>query len=225
MPDHSVVQQQSRVASERGLTQSMASCTGSNPTRTANQPQLSDHERNIKRVVALYLANHKRKALQTLMREPLCPDTPELRLRLLALHPTRTNKPALPKPPVAPPTIINPELLRKAIRKCANGSARSISGWTGDLIADITEDDDIFEAILTLTQAQINNNLPESARQLLLQCRLMASAKKGDITDPRPIILLEPFYKLAATYSLMIAKPSISSYLKAHNQFGCVKCG
>ena len=54
-----------------------------------------------------------------------------------------------------------------------------------------------------------------------MQIDLIATAKKGDIEDPRPIIILEPFFKFAACYSLALDKRLTSAELEAHCQYGC----
>ena len=43
------------------------------------------------------------------------------------------------------------------------------SGWTAEILQDLTRDAHIFEAITLLTQAIANYSLLEKARQLLLQ--------------------------------------------------------
>ena len=170
--------------------------------------------------VEKYCMGHARRAAQTLLSNDFCPDTPQLRSKLRDLHPPRQSQGPLPRLPQCPEVIVDESVLRKVIKKVANGSAASISGWTGEILEVLTRDSHIFNALLALCSAISNNQLPEQARQLVLQCWMIAPAKKkGNLDEPRPITVPETLYKIAALYAVL-NRQSIEGTFAPLDQFG-----
>jgi hypothetical protein len=138
------------------------------------------------------------------------------------LHPQRDN--SMPLLPTKPATtldhhvIVNPAALASLIRRLNNGSAAGMSGWTFDMLATISSDDQCLTGLKILIADIINGNLPSSARRLLLSSQLIGIPKKGNDDSLRPIAIGEALYRLAAAYALSEVKDQID-FLNS-NQYG-----
>ena len=182
-------------------------------------------EKRIRRAQHKARTGYFRRGVQALTNAPLCTDTTRLRRILVDKHPSRIGKPELPSAPLRPHIIIDPDLLRKIFKRIHNGSAPAISGWNADLLEPVMQDEECFAAIVAFVEAAANNNLPEPARQLILQKTLMAPAKPNKTDspqpeDPRPVTILEPLYQLAASYCLSLVDSALSDILQPLGQFG-----
>ena len=96
-------------------------------------------------------------------------------------------------------------------RELANGSAPGRSGWTGDLIKALVDDEQCLDGLVALTMAIANGRIQGRAKAALLCSVLVGLEKPGGGT--RPIAMGEVFYKLASTCMLRLINESARAAL------------
>ncbi len=174
-------------------------------------------------------ASHLGRASRALLQSSIPPVTPNTIKQLRELHPARKCKLDIPKlPATAPKVIVVAEDLRKLVTKhLRNGSAPGPSGWTGDLISYLVEDDEILEAIALIVSDMIDGRISDSSRKLLTACTLMGIDKKdektGKVRGVRPIAISDAFYRLAVLYVVSLCEVKLQ-FAKS-SQFGVGKPG
>ena len=125
--------------------------------------------------------------------------------RLVDLHPHGDASPFPPRPPVIATLCIDPDLLRKCIRKLTNGGGGGgPSGWTFDHLKPIMKEDGLLKSVGALIGAMINASLPEYVMKLLLASRLIPLFKDAsrDPSKIRPIAVGEIFVRIAEAYNM-----------------------
>lgn len=168
-----------------------------------------------RRARELYRQGYRAKAVKMLLSAPLMRLTPEVIEKLRELHPEPTVR-AVPKPPQnANIIIVDLELLKKIIKeRLANGSARSATGWTAELLLPLIEDEVCMRGLGDIVQDIMNNNVSEDGRQILLLGKLIAVQKHGDPTTPRPVTIGDILYKAAAVYGLKLVEGALPPIFK-----------
>jgi hypothetical protein len=127
--------------------------------------------------------------------------------KLAALHPPASAAlPPLPRQPDGTPSperaAIDLDRLRRIVRsRLANGSAPGPSGWTGELIRSLIDDEICGPGINAIVLDMINGRIDEGPRLLLLSSRLIGILKPN-LIDLRPIAVGEAFYRLTALTAL-----------------------
>ena len=175
--------------------------------------EVKDHKdepnvQKIKKATTLVHEGHVRRAVRSLLSEGVPSITERTIENLKSLHPQGPSR--LPRCPEDAPTMlrVDKEKLREIIkRELANGSAPGRSGWTGDLLKALVDDETCMEGVASMTMAIINGQLQGKVRTLLLSSVLIGLEKPNGGT--RPIAMGEIFYKAAASYMLkLVAEPA-----------------
>ena len=105
-----------------------------------------------------------------------------------------------------------------------NGSAPGPSGWTGELLHQLCQDEECLKGITTLVQCIVNGTISDGkTKELLLSCRLLAATKKNG--GVRPIAIGECFVRAAAQFVMSKLKPSLPGIFKGTVQLGCGQPG
>jgi len=178
-----------------------------------NRPEVKGEKKNntsLLRATQLVLEGHLKRAASSLMNKPLQhpSDLPSVNKLTSSLHkifvPPKSNvsiAQALTEEKYNPP----PPLLRldndifdRAVVRLCNGAAPALSGWTGQLLRIIAEDEVCRPGLVELTRKIICNLLPRDSRSLLSLCKLFTINKTDNRI--RPITIREIFVKLAQTY-------------------------
>ena len=126
--------------------------------------------------------------------------------RLHELHPAGSGPlPRMPSAPMCP--VPTPEDIGRLLDKgVACGSAPGPSGWTGELIRPLLDDDDCAAALTALVAETVAGRLPPSCMEAVKATRCLPTLKA---TDPsagiRPIHMPEAFYKLAGALPIQSA--------------------
>jgi hypothetical protein len=108
-----------------------------------------------------------------------------------------------------PLVALDDKALSEAISQITNKSAPGQSGWTGELLATLCEDEACKAGLKQLLLMIINNSCSRDIKQLLNTSRLVP-AKKG-VNGIRPILVGEPVVKLATSYIIKMTKDPISA--------------
>lgn len=176
----------------------------------------------VRRAVSLVRQGYPGRAVRALTQGGIADPTPATLETLRRLHPPAPQQPIPPLPAVIPAlTVIDPADFRSFVkRRICNGSAPGISGWTGDLIHMLCDDEVCLQGFVDMCTT-IAHGLPTAHAKLHLRSSILMPLTKpgGGI---RPIAIGEVFYRLAALYcydqvDLQAAFPDI--------QFGCGKPG
>ena len=153
---------------------------------------LNPEDRSVLRANRFAHDGHIGRAANALMQNaPADASDPAVIASLLSLHPPCPS--AIPPLPLnVPPTFLAADrhLRSLIIRKVANGSAPGPSGWTGEMMATISRNDECLAGIAALLNDIRNGNLSDEARPYLLAARLIAVDKNPGI---RPIAIGEAF--------------------------------
>jgi hypothetical protein len=193
----------------------------------APEPQAAEADeltRQVKRATGLLKSGYASRAASALYQTGVADMSNQSNMeQLKALHP---RGPSLlpPLPEGAPTIIVAPdEDFCKLIRSLSNGASPGPSGWTGEMLAALTEDEDCVKGIAALTSDIRNGNLDKSFKDYLLGACLVGVPKPNQ--KIRPIAVGEVFLKLALTHSLGPHSDTIARILQPI-QFGvCVKGG
>ena len=94
-----------------------------------------------------------------------------------------------------------------------NGSAPAYSGWTGELLRALIDDEDCLSGITALVDDILNGRLSNLERDYILTGTLIAG-KKNNGDSVRPIAMGEAFYKLAGHYGLYLVNPKLIALLE-----------
>jgi hypothetical protein len=117
-------------------------------------------------------------------------------------------------------------LLKLAGDRLATGAGRGVSGWNGDVLYQVMKSSTTcLKGIMHMVEDIVNDNVPDHARSLHTQSRLLASAKKADSDDARPLALPEPVLKLALLYVLEIARASLEAHFAPMQVAVCAPSG
>ena len=104
------------------------------------------------------------------------------------------------------------ESVQKALRKCANGSAPSWSGWTKELLmAACTTDPDLFHH-LAVFLSKLQGSLDQRLSMIVRVGKLIAlnnARSPDDPDDPRPITISELFSKLLGLMAMDMSRWSL----------------
>ena len=188
------------------------------PSRPAQPDPIAPR---LKHVEDLVHNNHVSRAVQTLFQESILdPESNNGRpIQLLQnLHPPCPNP--LPSPPSNAPLRVscNDDNLDLVIRRAANGSGPSPSGWTGELVKVLLDDNDCMRGLAALLTDIRNGALDARAKNYLLGSRLLAHPKGQD--KVRPIAIGSLFYKLAALHLIVPMGEELAAILQPCSQFG-----
>ena len=167
------------------------------PARSFNGPDAS-----IRRANDLMDAGHVKRAAQSLSKPgSLKTPTQDVIDQLAVLHPQGPEITA--RPPDNPqfvPVIPDEEFVALIRSKLANGASPGPSGWTGDLLLHLTEDEECLRGIAAITEDIRNGVLSDADKDFILGSRLVAIPKGHDAV--RPIAIGGAFYKLACLHAL-----------------------
>ena len=130
-------------------------------------------ERQVRRAAHLAGFGHIGKAAQALVSKPPVLPSPAVVKELEELHKARPQSgAALPQPPEGPAIIVDTAQLKKVIGRYAQkGPGHGPSGWTAELLAPLTGDEQTLQAMCTLTEDILNGVLPAAAHKLLTAAR------------------------------------------------------
>ena len=156
---------------------------------------------------------HVKKAAAVLDQSGLAEVSQQVINKLKDLHPPLLGLPILPHPPQASNLIVAKDALKKAFRtRVNNGASAGPSGWTGDHLAVLINEDCCCDGLLDLTQLIANGRLRGKAREMLLSCRLIAGQKPAG--GVRPIASGEVLYKLADAVVVESMMPHLAKILQ-----------
>ena len=98
-----------------------------------------------------------------------------------------------------------------------NGSSPGPSGWGTNMLSVLADDPECVESMRVLIERILNDQLPDTLRQLLTASTLIALTKpKGGV---RPIAMGELFYRVAAQYAMALIRFDARDALAPH-QYG-----
>jgi hypothetical protein len=162
---------------------------------------------------------HAGRATKALLKSaPLMPIDDVVEQKLRDLHPTPPPDRVLPERPVDllgnQRVTVEKKLLLKCLDRIASGSAPDASGWTGDLLKQIAEDDICLDGLMVLVEAICNDELDDHSRGILLQSRLLALVKEEGDPTPRPIAIGGALYKLACVYSINLVRDQLGDFFE-----------
>ena len=153
------------------------------------------------------------RAVRALLHTGLAPMTRRTQRQLSDLHP-RQSAPAPPLPDNAPLTTCDKEVVHKLVREyLCNGSAPAYSGWTGELLRALVDDEDCLAGITAVVDDILNGRLSDYERDYILTGNLIAGRKR-DGSSVRPIAMGEAFYKLAGHYGLYLVNSKLVPLLE-----------
>ena len=179
---------------------------------TARSTPRTLEEKQAQRVIDLAKRGHASRAIQHLLQERNDREVTEHTVNLLRdLHPQRSDT-AVPLPSLpqdAPETPICKERTAKILKRIANGSAAGASGWNGDILLQVSQDEECFDLICTLLHDIVNGRLPDLAREVLLQGLLLGIPKDADEDSVRPIAIGDAFYKAACLHQLHLIRKEL----------------
>ena len=190
------------------------------------QPPLTQIKKHVLQAVNLAKRGHLQRACKVLQRPPSHPTTEDVVSQLRALHPQRTNEaPPLPGLPDGPPspTPVTPALVKKIIKRIANGAAPGPSGWTGETLLCLSRDEECLAGICSLVGDIINDRLSFVSRSALLQSLLLGIPKDDD--SVRPIAIGEVFYKIACLHQLHMIRSVLGRYFEPLQYAICTNGG
>ena len=169
-----------------------------------------------KQVMGLVMSDNLSKAARVLQTQPDSNGPPPPRFgtaqdiaKMKALHPPPHLGLPLPELPANAPVvkILTPEV-EKAIDDMKTGTAPGIDGWTTEMLQTMSENPACVEMLAELCTDIANGAIPNEARELLLQARLVPILKSVDpaTNTPtwRPITCGNALLKLVAR--IMLAK-------------------
>ena len=205
-------------------SQQRAAAMVRNDPTTSAELAATQLERNIEH--CLVHIKHQRigRAASVLERDPpVEPTTSAVQQQLRDCHPPASSAlPSLIDAPSVP--VPSPDVVKQVLKRCANGSAPGVSGWTGDLLGCLSGDVKCTELLCHLLHVIINGNIPRTFRRRLLASRLIPLPKKSG--GVRPIAIPEAIVKCAElTLLTMISKPIISKVFRDSPQFGQLEHG
>src|ERR1700712_3457122 len=118
-----------------------------------------------------------------------------------ALHPPLPITSSLPPLPSTAPSISvpSPADMKQILLSSNNGAAPGPSGWCGNMLSILANDDICMEGMALLITNIINGDIPDSVRPHLISCRLVALGKKDN--GVRPIAVGEQLYRVAAAHA------------------------
>eukprot|EP00005_Dracoamoeba_jomungandri_P008786 CAMPEP_0174275236 /NCGR_PEP_ID=MMETSP0439-20130205/59713_1 /TAXON_ID=0 /ORGANISM="Stereomyxa ramosa, Strain Chinc5" /LENGTH=1043 /DNA_ID=CAMNT_0015367321 /DNA_START=1318 /DNA_END=4450 /DNA_ORIENTATION=- len=175
----------------------------------ATQKDIPSETKRWSKAIGLAHRGHFSQALKTLQQTTLVPiDQPTLET-LKNLHPPKQHKQSHPPPPPCEQITVDPKLLKKVIKtKINNGSAPSIPGWNGEMLAAITSSKTALDKLSIFIGDIINGKIPLQVRVLLLSAKLVAGPKSVGV---RPIAIGDVFVKTASSYCISLVKPSLAN--------------
>jgi hypothetical protein len=106
--------------------------------------------------------------------------------------------------------------------RLCNGAAPGYTGWTGELILALIDDQECLDGLCVLIEDIINGGLTAAERDYIIPSSSLP-AKKGD-SGLRPIAMREAFYKLAGHYCLSLVSEDVPTLLEPI-QFGFSRGG
>jgi len=191
----------------------------------ATRPQLARQWKDqlVAKATAKTARGYVKRAAASLLQRPILEATPEVIAKLEALHPPRLDQ--IPPQAAASDRVIpNEKDFRSLIHhKVANGASPGPSGWTGDMIRLLADDQDCRRGLLTLTADLCNGNIPPEAQHLLRLSILVPLDKSGgdgpDPRDPkvRPVAMGEVFLRMAAIYVCDSIRDELAKVLQPIN--------
>ena len=196
------------------------------PNPNTNRPPADDVNvrlsRKIEAVKSLVEDNYLSKAIQRLNAPHDIEIKPYDRLlnELRELHPQKSSN--IPPLPSNLPDLIaidpdDPKFIR-ILKRMDNGSCPGLSGWSGNMISILADDEDCRRYLAHLLSTMLNGLLPETSRILLLTSLLTPVPKPNGTT--RPITMGELFYRIASAYALqMVPSETINNFFLPH-QYG-----
>jgi hypothetical protein len=191
--------------------------------RSARVP-LDEVVRRIRRCIAFVYNGYVSKGVQVLLQEPIAEPTKEVIAKLEQLHPAASDAiPDVPPGAIAP-LAVDVKALKDLLKKqCRNGSSPGVTGWTGELMAHLADDDICIKGLASLVRDIIKGCLPSDTRTLLLSCTLYAGRKRNS-DGVRPLAPGEPFIKLADLYALSLVQRALPDVLDP-TEFGVGQSG
>ena len=175
--------------------------TGENRTGIESQEAVSEDQRKINKATTLVKEGHVRRAVRGMLSKGTVTVDERVIKALEELHPKGPNY--IKQCPKSAPKMlkIDKELIKEIVkRELATGSAPGRSGWTGDLVLALVEDQECLDGIAVMTRTMINGEIKGKAKTRLLSSTLIALSKPDG--GVRPIAIGEVFYRLAAMYVL-----------------------
>jgi hypothetical protein len=188
---------------------------------SADTPTLDNHDRAAMRARTHAANTHLQRAARTLSSDATLLDTgdSDVQEKLKALHPPLPSSSSLPPLPSNAPTVTVPSSseMKRILESSDNGAAPGPSGWGGNMVSILTNDDICVEGMSVLITNIINGDIPDEVRAHLISCRLVALGKKDN--GVRPIAVGELFYRVAAAHAACIVRDDAAELLAPH-QYG-----
>jgi hypothetical protein len=191
-----------------------------------DSPHREEDEHVIGRAKAQIRCGLVRRAAQTLSSTAAMADflDPRVRSNLNSMHPPLPATSVMPLLPAEAPNVVLEDAavrseLKHLIRQSNNGAAGGPSGWAGNLLSSLSENDICRMGIGRLFNDILNNRIPDTIRPHLLACKLVGFDKKGVSGGVRPIAIGELFYRVTATYAVRKVIPAAVTLLSPH-QYG-----
>ncbi len=159
------------------------------------------------RASALVSSGHISRATRSLTQGGLLQINLESCQALAALHPPASG--LVPPLPIDAPTIaVDRADLAKLVKdRLSNGAAPGYSGWTGELVLALIDDEECLDGLSVLIEDIINGNLSAAERDYIIPSSLLPARKGKD--GVRPLAMREAFYKLAGHYCLSLVSDDL----------------
>ena len=174
--------------------------------------------RNIRRAKNFLNDGHYSRAVKALLNKPLPIDAVEEehinKLRQLHPQPAAQDQPLPSLPSTNAHCTIDwkdAQFIR-LINRSANGSAPGLSGWTGEMVRVLTDNEECLKGLAALISDITNGDLPAEAKPFILSSQLIATPKPSG--GLRPIAIGEVFYKLATLRAQQLTSPVAAELLQ-----------
>ena len=187
--------------------------TNSIPTIPAHQPSRLNTDPETARALranALVCNGYISRAAKSLTQEGLLPINSATCKALAALHPPASAA-VPPLPPDAPSITVDKVELHKLVRdRLCNGSAPGYSGWTGELVRALIDDEECLEGLTVLIEDILNGYLSPAERDYIIPSSTLPASKGPVQPGQTPgLAMREAFYKLAAAYGLSLVNDEV----------------
>jgi hypothetical protein len=153
---------------------------------------------------------------------------PDLKEKLISLHPPNQNGHEIPVPKAQAPIFITTNEVRQVIESSAKGKAPGLNGVTMEHLKHLignsnnTEGNNVLLGLRNLIQHLLNARLPQQIIDIITQGNLIPIPKDED--DPtkgiRPLVMADTLHKITARLLIKRHLGKIEAIFNPINQFG-----